>query len=307
MEFNEWQVDTLRRGLHSYRVLCSDSGGALSWEEVVHRLLLSKHTTLRHSFGGRKKDNPMRAEAMRRFALGLSTFLPYKLADVQRFLIGAGILSKDDLMEDEANAREAMTVHALLANPAEAGERRLKSLSDAYTVVVPGAGDGYLYDLLITSRVLESLVLVEERCRLLANAESKTAKENAIEGVYVRRGYAFPATGQSVLTVILRGYKRSDAVHYTQVAPVIPPVEPGRPLELVRAGIDPKGAASNLPAAAVLSEAGTTSDGTSVYRASSLPGRDSANPSRTVVPDVCPVVRLEPVSRKTTGSRAVKV
>ena len=236
MKFTASQIEKLRNGLEDYRVLKAANGYLLPWKTVLDDLLMSPATVNKYRADGRTSD--FKEEALRRFALGQSTLALDKLEDVRHFLLVKRILVPEEIADNEAEAKEALAVHAYLANVTENGALYLAGILPRYRTALERLDRHEVVELRVVGKLLPTLLAVEEHSHVMRAARSKDSHEKRDRqriGASVRTGFAFVSSEHPVFHAFVRGRSRDDLIHYVQVGPMQSPARQ-TPILLVRSG-----------------------------------------------------------------------
>ena len=219
MQFNDWQIDKLRRGLHAYRALKAKNNRLPAWKDVLDAILLSPVTAHEYAYSG---DEPeFKEEALRRFAAGSSVLQSDKLSDVRRFLVGAGVFTNEEFAEDHDKIGEAAAIHARLANVSQSSVACLRSLEQVYRA--ESRHDPEKIELRFFLDVSGTLLRVEEQCRSVwpdgGFYAELVRKDNYVVSSFIRKGYGFSMTPHNALNIFVRGEDKTDTIHYVRVGP----------------------------------------------------------------------------------------
>lgn len=219
MNFNNWQIDKLRRGLQSYRLLKGTNGKLVPWCDVVDAILFSDATRMQHPASGEQADMPLKEEALRRFANGQSTLEPGKLADVMRFLISVRVLTEEEMRDGGQLIADAVAVRTVLANTTPAGVRRLTLFAPHYRSRGTGRGAAHEeIELRVVDRADDGLIYVEEQRRHIPAGDRHLQPKDRVSASFVRKGFAIAMTERAALNIFLHGPTREDLVHYVEIS-----------------------------------------------------------------------------------------
>ncbi len=106
MEFSNWQIDRLRSGLNSYRILHSWNGIPPSWRAVSEAVMKCPKTSSVFPTDGSLGE--VRGEALRRFVAGIAKSEQFLLDDIASFLIHEGELEPEELERGERSSRSLL-------------------------------------------------------------------------------------------------------------------------------------------------------------------------------------------------------
>lgn len=245
MEFTQWQIDKLRRGINAYRVLISRNGVLSSWGAVLQHVLQSDKTKHDPPLEG-EEEGPFKQEALRRFANGSQNALEQdKLEDIWLFLIQKRLIGRDELedLDDAGLMAEAFYAHRHYATSSPVAVLKQVAVIASYS----GSRrlhKGYQHvELHFSRQKLEGLFLVEELTLWDTSAtvtSSNEGKDARWRNGKRRKGYAFFVSESAVLHVHMRGAAIDDRIHYVRIGP-----EEGTALLLARTGDVDSDAASD--------------------------------------------------------------
>lgn len=223
MDFNSWQIDKLRRGLHAYRAMRTRAGRLPSWSNVLDDIYYSNATELVYP---KTEDEPLlKQEALRRFANGASVLKPDMLHEVWQFLLSVRILKEGELAQQQELLNEAVTVHSCLADVSERTMGHLLELAPVLKVVGNTLSEE---DIELRLAIVPSgtLLLVEERERVGVEhlLQDPLERRDAYSTNQLRRGYGIVLNhltmlDPTMLNLFVRGGDKSDSVHYARVVP----------------------------------------------------------------------------------------
>lgn len=228
VNFSQWQIDKLRRGINAYRLLRQVNGRPRPWSAVLDDILLSPVTE--HVYPADGDPSPFREEALRRFAIGTSTLEPDKLDDLRRFLVHRSIVSAEELVDDRKELEEALKVHSLLGASHAVSTGLIDALA-AQPLISSRAWEGNreAFVVVVIARPEKSLLLVEERQETYAlNSDGADASAKP-ELKDLRKGFAFVGSADPTLHIFVRGIAADDLIHYVSVPS-------HAPLSLLRSG-----------------------------------------------------------------------
>lgn len=220
MNFTQWRIDKLRRGLIAYRLMKASNGRPLPWKSVLDHILHSEktaHDPPRHG----KEEGEFKQEALRRFANGQNSLMHDKLEDVWLFLVEKHVLGRNELEESGGQdlMSEAAQIHARLASESEEALAKLRLLASEYCLTrnMPDGSEEIVLSFMPQPRA--SLLAATERVRVIRSAgtSSYERKDRGVAGSFDFKGYAFMAHGFPTLHVFLRGPASADFIHYVRV------------------------------------------------------------------------------------------
>lgn len=207
-----WQLDKVRRALHSFRALRAQNGNLCSWREVLDCIPASPGSP------------DLELEAFRRFAVGINAGFkpPEKLNDVLELLYSVELLAPDDLNEYAAEFSEAVAVHNRLANLSREAARENEWLGGSYRAIST-IGDHEGMELRLSVEPPGTLLWAEEEYRSYTPPERNAHPADRADGPnrqhVIRRGFGLRMTDSHALNLFLRGADKTDLIHYVQFEP----------------------------------------------------------------------------------------
>lgn len=234
---DELQIEKLRSSLISYQMNMGESGRALPWKSVLHKILMSPATA--HCYPKDGSNPEFKEEALRRFAKNISLPSIDKLEDIKTYLIKVKFLSEAEFNARTHDLEEMKVVHSYLAKDDENSKMKLEYSQGTYVSERKGRA--------VLERSTLELKLDPSGSFLRATDEYEVVplegKEPSLDDgkpdikqcKQNRVGYGFATTAENILYIMLRGENRDDTVIYMESKSL------GRPsgveLELYRHGI----------------------------------------------------------------------
>lgn len=213
---SDWQMERVRARLVNYLDLERNGRRRLPISKLLDRMVArlcseEKDAVLERAI--RSIDN----DTMRRFVDGSQTLGGDRPSYVKQFLIGEGVLSEAELVDDFGDGGELHAMLHFLANKSLEVEKRFSELEPIYRTS---------FEMHMHTEVI-SLEFEVDESRTFARVEEHRrqtpppglvalGRKDAISLSFYKRGYALLATKLDLLHIFVCGGARSDRIHYVQ-------------------------------------------------------------------------------------------